>query len=171
MPVKVLVAANNPTPQRLFLPNLPSLIFFSVCVFSFVNTLKNDCHRPSLNPLTPPSPQQVTFENLMSFMVFHAKILPAGGSPRLCSMITLPHRSAGSALSHAHLEKLYVLLGGLKWSRRLTFPSRRVARVCEKTNPHWLAGGDTQHAWPLPINPRLRYQSISRLHCGGWEGS
>lgn len=124
----------------------------------------------------PTRSQRVTFENLMPFMVFHGNILSAGVSPRRCSMITTPSllppqpgRSTGSALSHAHLGKLYVLLGGLKWSRRLKFlrAARRTRVLKNKTR--WLAGGDTLHARPLPINPRLRYQSISRLHCRGWE--
>lgn len=156
------------SPPVFFSPDLPSLICFGVCIFFCQHTQKSPSPLPPPRPASP-SPQQVTFENLMSFMVFHGNILSAGCSPRRCSMIKTPPVRR-SALSHAHLEKLYVLLGGLKWSRRLTFPGRPVARVC-KNKTRWLAA--TRNAHGLPINPRLRYQSISRslvLGVGGRGG-
>lgn len=137
-----------------------------------MSTHKKKAPPPSRRP-APPSPQQVTFENLMSFMVFHGNILSAGRSPRRRSMIKKNKKLPRPSLRFVTrtLGKIICATRRIKMEPAAHVPGPARRTRVQKQNARWLAA--TRNTRALPINPRLRYQSISRSRTsgvGGWLG-
>lgn len=140
---KLLAAANNPMSQSCvyFWPAVTHLLWHVHFLLS--THTKKGC------AAGPPSSQQVTFENLMSFMVFHGNILSAGVSPSTAQWYT-PLSSFRSSHWLCFVTRTLGKIICATWRIKME-PAAQVPRACwshtcaKKHNTRRLAGGDTQH--------------------------